>query len=183
MRKLASAIISTCLVISLSICNTMSAYAADNSPDISENGELISDDAFLERVIEDFDYSYVSRGPASPLSSINLYAIFSEKAGVEYVSSSINDHPISSTLDHGGTIFRAITVEMGYAGTRFAYFNNSLMTLSSIEGFDLDNDSIIDGYFCLWTYSGSNYETGTFSANSTSVNYPWNTVSLLFYVN
>ena len=43
---------------------------------------------------------------------------------------------------------------------------------------DLDSDNIVDGYLCLWTYEGNEYETGTFTANSTSANSPWNTMSL-----
>ena len=34
----------------------------------------------------------------------------------------------------------------------------------------------------LWTYEGSEYEAGTFTANSTSANSPWNTMSLRFNV-
>ena len=85
-------------------------------------------------------------------------------------------------LDHGGTWFQAITAEVGYAKTRYAYFNGVRMTLTATEPMYLDSDNIVDGYYCLWTYEGSEYEAGTFTANSTSANSPWNTMSLRFNV-
>lgn len=122
------------------------------------------------------------KAPAPALTSFKLYAIYSEKAGEEIISQSSSFMQVGSTLDHGGTWFQAITVEVGYAKTRFAYFNNIQMTLTDIAPLDFDNDSIVDGYLCLWTYEGSEYEAGTFTANSTSANSPWNTMSLRFNV-
>lgn len=117
--------------------------------------------------------------PAPPLTQFSLYLINSEKAGQE----EITPGQVGSRLDHGGTWFQAITIEIGYAKTRFAYFKNMNMTLTDKATIDLDNDSIVDGYICLWTYEGPEYETGIFSANSTSANSPWNTMSLSFSVN
>ena len=69
---------------------------------------------------------------------------------------------VGSRLDHGGTWFQAITAEVGYAKTRYAYFNGVRMTLTASEPMYLDSDNIVDGYYCLWTYEGSEYEAGTF---------------------
>ncbi|MBO5162615.1 MAG: hypothetical protein J6B69_10550 [Lachnospiraceae bacterium] len=68
------------------------------------------------------------------------------------------------------------------AKTRFAYFNGIRMTLTATEPIFIDSDNIVDGYYCLWTYEGNEYESGTFTANSTSANSPWNTMSLRFNV-
>ncbi len=166
----------------IAIClNATPVYAAENT-ETDEKILNFDEVDFLHEIKEEAIESGMLREPAPPLSSLSLYMIFSEKGGTETVSTSPNDFPISSQNDHGGTIFRAITVEIGYAKTRFAYFNNIQMTLTAEEGFDTDNDNIIDGYFCLWTYSGSEFESGTFKAESTSVNRPWNTKSLSFHV-
>lgn len=122
------------------------------------------------------------KAPAPALTSFELYAIYLEKAGEEVISHLSSSMQVGSTLDHGGTWFQAITVEVGYAKTRFAYFNGIQMTLTATEPLDFNNDRIVDGYLCLWTYEGSEYEAGAFTANSTSANSPWNTMSLRFYV-
>ena len=53
---------------------------------------------------------------------------------------------VGSRLDHGGTWFQAITAEVGYAKTRYAYFNGVRMTLTATEPMYLDSDNIVDGY-------------------------------------
>lgn len=179
MRKIRK--IMAVLAVAAICLNITPAYAAENS-EADENVSNFDEAEFLHEVKEEAIKNGMLRAPAPPLSSLSLYMIFSEKGGTETVSTSPNDFPISSQNDHGGTIFRAITVEVGYAKTRFAYFNNMQMTLTTREGFDTDNDNIIDGYFCLWTYSGPEFETGTFRAESKSANKPWNTKSLSFYV-
>lgn len=108
--------------------------------------------------------------------------INSEKAGQETIQNSSSSMQVGSRLDHGGTWFQAITAEVGYAKTRFAYFNGIRMILTATEPIFIDSDNIVDGYYCLWTYEGNEYESGTFTANSTSANSPWNTMSLRFNV-
>lgn len=120
--------------------------------------------------------------PAPALTQFKLLLINSEKAGQETIQNSSSSMQVGSRLDHGGTWFQAITAEVGYAKTRYAYFNGVRMTLTAIEPMYLDSDNIVDGYYCLWTYEGSEYEAGTFTANSTSANSPWNTMSLRFNV-
>ena len=135
-RKLFSAAL---LVVALSF-NVIPAYAAEYpKPDIagfSETGQILT-----SKIGEVANIN----ASAPPLSSMSLYMIFSEKGGTETVSTSTTDFPITSINDHGGTVFRAITVEMGYAKNRYATFNNMQMTLTNVEGFDIDGDSIIDG--------------------------------------
>lgn len=80
--------------------------------------------------------------PAKPITSTQLYIyeITSEKVGQEiiYGNNGIN-------MDHGGTWFQAITAEVGYAKSRFAYFNGMRMTLTATEPIFLDSDNIIGG--------------------------------------
>lgn len=139
--------------------------------DLGEYSQYIMDDNSINKI--------KPQAPAPALTSLQLYAIYSEKAGQEIIGS---PNQVGSRLDHGGTWFQAITVEIGYAKSRFAYFSGSRMTLTDIEPIDLNNDRIVDGFVCLWTYEGYHYESGTFTANSTSANSPWNTISLRFNV-
>lgn len=121
-------------------------------------------------------------GPAPALTQFQLLLINSEKAGQETIQSSSTSMQVGSRLDHGGTWFQAVTVEVGYAKTRYAYFNGIRMTLTATEPLFIDSDNIVDGYYCLWTYEGNEYEAGTFKAESTSANSPWNTKYITFYV-
>ena len=63
--------------------------------------------------------------PAPALTQFKLLLINSEKAGQETIQNSSSSMQVGSRLDHGGTWFQAITAEVGYAKTRYAYFNSS----------------------------------------------------------
>ncbi len=78
--------------------------------------------------VEDSDIMLIPSAPA--LTQFYLYEINSEKAGTEMIDHSSTTAQVGSKLDHGGTWFQAITIEVGYAKTRFAYFNNMNMTLT-----------------------------------------------------
>lgn len=122
------------------------------------------------------DYSVYA--PAPPLTQFYIYAVYSEnQPDGEEIQHSSSFYQTATMLDHGGSWLRVVTYELGYAGSRFAYFNNSPMTLEDTIGFDLDGDNIIDGYYCIWLYRG-NFTNGIFSANSRSANSPWNTMSI-----
>lgn len=176
MRKLRNLFSALLLVVAFSF-NAIPSYATEY-PELDMVGFSDAGQILTSKIGEVADIN----ASAPPLSSMSLYMIFSEKGGTETVSTSTTDFPITSSNDHGGTVLRAITVEMDYAKNRYATFNNIQMTLTNVEGFDVDGDSIIDGHFCLWTYSGAEFEAGTFVVQATSVNYPWNTLSLRFNV-
>ena len=75
------------------------------------------------------DSSEISRGPAAPLTNFILGAVYSENQPTgEIIQYSSSFYPTSTTLDHGGSWLAVITIEVGYAGQRYAYFNNTLMT-------------------------------------------------------
>ena len=71
--------------------------------------------------------------PAPALTQFKLLLINSEKAGQETIQNSSSSMQVGSRLDHGGTWFQAITAEVGYAKTRYAYFNGVRMTLTASE--------------------------------------------------
>lgn len=162
-------------VVPVSAAEKVENVKAENLADI-ELGE------YSQYIMVEEDTAIQPYASAPALTSFYLYGIYSEKAGEELIEYSSSSVQVGSKLDHGGTWFQAITVEIGYAKTRFAYFNGYQMTLTDTAAIDLDSDNIVDGYLCLWTYEGNEYETGTFTANSTSANSPWNTMSLRFNV-
>lgn len=166
-------------VLTLSMMFSSVAYAAEEDTVDASKSQYYGidlDDLIVESGYTVVDSSEISRGPAAPLTNFILGAVYSENQPTgEIIQYSSSFYPTSTTLDHGGSWLAVITIEVGYAGQRYAYFNNTLMTLEDIQGFDSDGDSIIDGYYCLWGYE-NNFISGTFRANSTSVNYPWNTM-------
>lgn len=180
LKKLLSVIVLGAMIMTNVV--PVNAAEADNNAKINSLTEIDLGE-YGQYIIDDEEQAAnITRAAAPALTSFKLYAINSEKAGIEYISTSSSYAQVGSTLDHGGTWFQAITIETGYAKTRYAYFNNMSMTLTATEGFDTNGDNVIDGYYCLWTYEGNSYEAGTFKANSTSANSPWNTMSMTFYV-
>ncbi|MBD5535936.1 MAG: DUF4879 domain-containing protein [Lachnospiraceae bacterium] len=180
LKKLLSIIVLGAMIMTNAV--PVSAAEAGNNEKINSLSEIDLGEYEQYLIDDEEQVTDKTRVAAPPLTSFKLYAINSEKAGIEYISTSSSFAQVGSTLDHGGTWFQAVTIETGYAKTRYAYFNNIRMTLTGTEGFDVDGDRVIDGYFCVWTYEGNSYEAGTFTANSTSANSPWNTMNMTFYV-
>lgn len=183
MMKVVKKLLKSVVVSSLVIC--MSAMPV-SAAEVDENKmvtslEEIGLGEYAQYAVDD-DSTIQPKAPAPALTSLKMYWLNSQKAGEEYVQQSSSSLQVGSKLDHGGTWFQAETIEIGYAKSRFAYFNGVRMTLTDSQGLDFNNDRIIDGYLCLWTYQGTEYETGTFESNSTSANSPWNTLNLRFYV-
>lgn len=113
---------------------------------------------------------------APKLTQFKIYAVYSEdQPEGEFIQNSSTIYQTATMLDHGGSWLRVVTYEYGYAGTRTATFKNISMKRESVQGFDLDGDSIIDGYLVTWLYEGD-FTNGLFSASSKSINSPWNTM-------
>lgn len=180
MKKMLSAVV----VGMLLVANVIPVSAAEKQDTKACSLEETNIGEYAQYVMdgEEQEPEIQPKAPAPALTSFELYAIYLEKAGEEIISHSSSSMQVGSKLDHGGTWFQAITVEVGYAKSRFANFNGMQMTLTDTAPLDFNNDRIVDGYLCLWTYEGSEYEAGTFTANSTSANSPWNTMSLRFFV-
>lgn len=167
----------------LLLTNVVPVNAAESTENVKiESLGDIDLSEYSQYIMSQDDVAIQPKAPAPALTSFYLYSIYSAKAGEEIIQYSSSSAQVGSRLDHGGTWFQAITVEIGYARTRYAYFNGNQMTLTDTASIDLNNDSIVDGYLCLWTYEGYEYEAGTFTANSTSANSPWNTMSIRFNV-
>ncbi len=116
--------------------------------------------------------------PAAPLTDFYIYGVYSEdQPDGERIQHSGSFYQTATALDHGGSWLVVITIEVGYAGRRFAYFKNSPMQLADKDSLDFDGDSIIDGYACYWLYEGD-FTNGMFKANSKSINSPWNTENI-----
>ncbi|MBB6215158.1 hypothetical protein HNQ80_001247 [Anaerosolibacter carboniphilus] len=123
------------------------------------------------------DGEFQLMAPAPPLTYLQVYAAISSKHPTyEYFS----ENQLSSIEDHGGDEMYIVTVELGYGHTQFAKMGNVLLNVVQSEAIDLDNDSIIDGWFYWW--DASSYESGNFTYQNTSSNYPWNTMSDAIYI-
>lgn len=119
-----------------------------------------------------------SIAPAPALTEFYVYSVSSEKAGEEIIASSG-----VTTLEHGGTWLRIVTIESGYAKSRSATFNGESMTLTDKQAIDIDNDGIIDGWICIWEYRNSDgFESGICRFILTSANAPWNTINVTFSI-
>ncbi|WP_245566394.1 DUF4879 domain-containing protein [Tuberibacillus calidus] len=115
--------------------------------------------------------SVVPYSSAPPLTYLQVYAAISTNyPQYEY----FNENQLSSVQDHGGAEMYIVTVELGYGNRPVAKFNGGQLTETQNQYIDLDGDSIIDGWFRWWDASGS--ESGTFTYQNTSTNYPWNTM-------
>ncbi|ADD01702.1 hypothetical protein Tmath_0464 [Thermoanaerobacter mathranii subsp. mathranii str. A3] len=114
---------------------------------------------------------------APPLTYLQVYAVISSQHPTyEYFS----ENQLSSVEDHGGDEMYIVTIEIGYGHLRFAKMNGSLLNSVQSQPIDLDNDSIIDGWFYWWDASG--YDSGDFTYQNTSSNYPWNTMSDFIHI-
>ena len=115
--------------------------------------------------------------PAPPLSYLEVYAaISSNYPNYEYFGA----NQLSSVQDHGGAELYIVTAELGYGHIRTAKLNGASLSEYTSQFIDLDGDTIIDGWFIWWDASG--YESGTFTYQNISTNYPWNTMSDSIYI-
>ena len=88
---------------------------------------------------------------------------------------------LSSVQDHGGAEMYIVTYERGYGQNRVARMNGDLLDMADWLWDDDNGDNINDGVYIMWDASG--YPYGTFTYESTSSNYPWNTMSDSIYIN
>ncbi|WP_019850762.1 DUF4879 domain-containing protein [Desulfitobacterium sp. PCE1] len=109
---------------------------------------------------------------APPLSYLEVYAaISSQNPTYEYFTA----NQTSSVADHGGAEMYIVTAELGYGFQRHAKIANSaFLPEVQYQMIDLDNDSIVDGWFYWWDASG--YDSGLFTYENRSANYPFNTM-------
>lgn len=110
---------------------------------------------------------------------------------IRYVNSSnqgseaIADAATSTTKNHGGAQMRVLTVEVGFGNNRVATINGNVLPASanySTTPFcslsfstPCSPGQTIVGYTRWWNIDG--YQSGTFSYRTTSVNFPYNTLT------
>jgi len=114
----------------------------------------------------------ITRAAAPPLDIFEVYAICSEQhPSWEYIGQ--NDY--ATDYDHGGSYMYVVTYERGIA--------NPASREATIDGYDLTlidyellsgSDGIVYGAVVYWDASG--YQEGQFYSQSTSMNFPWNTM-------
>lgn len=84
----------------------------------------------------------------------------------------------SSIADHGGAEMYTVTAELRYeVMSRARMDGGPLLPEVQYQMIDVDNDSIVDGWFYWWDASG--YDSGLFTYQNTSQNYPGNTIIIL----
>lgn len=109
--------------------------------------------------------------PAPPLSSMWVDQVGSTNyGGWEYVRGKY-----ITTGDHGGAELYVYTYERGYASSRLAQMNGGRLDQWDHQLIDEDGDNTIDGFFIGWDACG--HESGQFTYQATSSNYPRNTMS------
>jgi Domain of unknown function (DUF4879) len=123
----------------------------------------------------------VAAAPAPPLSYVQIRYVGSSTQGWEPIA----DGNFTTSLDHGGALMRVVTVEVGYGSSRIARMNGSVLPSSAnyqSDAFCSSNfltpcqpGQTIVGFTRYWNVDG--YPGGTFSYQSTSINYPFNTMS------
>lgn len=173
------------MILSLMICLFLSsgfASAAESTPEKGLSLELpkiqdLSNDMDNSQA-KQTDNNAVLRGSAPPLTDLFIYAAESSNyPQFEYFSR----NQLSSVQDHGGALMYIVTYERGYGQNRFARMNGALLDMHDWLWYDDNGDNINDGVYIMWDASG--YQNGTFTYESTSQNYPWNTMSDSIYIN
>ena len=168
--------------MSLVVTTSVSAKSLDSKGKDVSNGSLLtkSTSIKIDDNLRDYlksmkekqgkDVQVLSSAP--PLSYLEVYAACSSQhPDWEYFSQS----QYTSVADHGGAEMYIVTVELGYGFQQQAKMNGNGLVEYNTQAIDLDNDSIIDGYFHYW--NASSYNSGQFTSQNTSVNYPYNTMS------
>jgi hypothetical protein len=112
---------------------------------------------------------------APPLTYLEIKGVYSSKyPNGGYGEQPIADSAFITTQDHGGAELYVLTQEMGYGQYRVAKMNGTQLVQDSEQAI-LGAGNIVTGYYRWWKASG--YESGSFSYQSSSINYPWTTRS------
>ena len=128
----------------------------------------------------------VAAGPAPSLSYVQVRYIGSSTQGWEAIS----DNQLSTNLDHGGPLLRALTVEVGYGSSPAAFMNGARLPNSanySTVAFCSSNfltpcqpGQTVIGFVRYWSLDG--YQNGNFYFQNTSTNAPRNTMGDGVYI-
>ncbi len=153
------------------------------TPELSSLGKPIL--AKTQDFQEDAD---IARAPAPPLTEMYVYAVGSQNCGGwEYTAGLI-----TTVCDHGGSWMGAGILEIGYGTSRIAWMNGSLLPSSALIA---STPVCVTGGYYTWPctagqtvvgflreYNLNGNQSGTFRYQSTSINSPWNTMSVQIYI-
>ncbi len=119
-------------------------------------------------------------GPAPQLTYLQAVAVISSQHPTyEY----LNVYDYSTTYDHGGAELYIVTEEDGYGQNNIAMMNGTRLTEFQDQTHPqriVDSSGTIIGWYRWWIANGQ--QSGTFTYQSTSINYPWNTMYDSLYV-
>lgn len=108
------------------------------------------------------------RAPAPPVSGVGVWFIYSEKGGEEDVLGKSQ-----TSNNHGGSFMYVATIVIGYGGVSsdFASYGGAglLLDYTDSEGFDNNQDGVIDGWVIIWNLSGKS-PGGQFLYTAKSIN-------------
>lgn len=125
---------------------------------------------------------------APALKSVNIYAVGSANCKWEYIPPNAN----STKCDHAGPKLQIAVLEAGYGNNRNAHFNGGLISLNNLyktEGVCMVNNKAaipcpigqaITGWLLFYNLSGQ--ESGQFSFQSSSANWPTKTYSKQIWI-
>jgi len=120
-------------------------------------------------------------GPAPALSYLQAVAVISSQYPNDYEY--LDVYAYSTTHDHGGAELYIVTEERGYGQNRIAMMNGTRLTEYTDQTHPqriVDSSGTIVGWYRWWIAHGQ--QSGTFSYESTSINYPYNTMYDRLYV-
>jgi hypothetical protein len=121
-------------------------------------------------------------GPAPALSYLQVYAVISSNyPAYEYLSANQG----ATVQDHGGPEMYVVTVEYGYADSWYTKAQMNGMGLTEYRDSThpqaiVDSSRTVIGWYKWWIANG--HESGQFSYQARSINYPWNTMYDQAYV-
>ncbi|WP_300318710.1 DUF4879 domain-containing protein [Idiomarina sp.] len=120
---------------------------------------------------------------APALSALYVYGIYSSDCGIEYTAGQS-----TTSCDHGGTVLQSAVLEIGYGGNPIVWMNGGTLPSSASLGstpvcitgssysWPCNAGQTIVGFLREYDLSGS--QNGIFRYQNTSLNSPFNTLSV-----
>ncbi|MFK0734832.1 MAG: DUF4879 domain-containing protein [Gloeotrichia echinulata GP01] len=119
-----------------------------------------------------------SSAPAPALTAVKVVLV--QSSG--FSSDPIPSGSLSTPNDHNGPSLTVVTEDVGYGQSQIALFNGNRMKLVSSEPLPgRKPGTIVTGWRYTWSYQGS-FANGTFTYQSTSINFPVRTLSTRLFI-
>lgn len=120
---------------------------------------------------------------ASPLTELYVYGVYSSNCGVEFTAGQS-----STSCDHGGSVLQTAVLEIGYGGNPIVWMSGGILPSSASIGstavcitnntytWPCSAGQTIVGFLREYDISGN--QNGLFRYQNTSLNSPFNTLSV-----